>query len=59
MGSNDLDESLVSKKIELKMACGAGAQLQVNLVKKAKTRPDFDATHRKPRIENENIFFKT
>jgi len=39
------------------MAHWIGAQGQIYSVKKAKTCPHFDVTHREPQIRNEKIFF--
>ena len=56
IGSKASDDTPVSKKIWAKqMACWIGAQ--VNLVKKVKTCPQFEVTHRKPQIQNEKKFF--
>ena len=39
------------------MACGVGAQGQVYLVKKAKTCPICDVTHREPQVGNKFFFY--
>jgi len=50
-----MDFSLVSKKLEQKLACWVVDQGQVNLAKKAKTCPHNDITHRK--FQTQNNFF--
>jgi len=49
----------IPKKLDLKTGFLDGTQGQVKLVKKAKTCPHYDFTHRKPQTQNKKKFFQS